>query len=139
MNLIATKTETHIGKVRSRMVEQIHEVNGLLEWSHEQYCNHQFEEYLLFVEKLSQGYPSVRSQIMYSPIFRGMWNNEWSIRDEYNFIPFAVDCWFDVPAITDEYLWLHSHVRLLQDEAFMNRYAQVMKLIHKDERRSSND
>lgn len=134
MNLIATKKQTHIGKVRGRMEKQIHEVNTLLDWSHEQYCNHQFEQYCLFVEKLSHNYPSVRTQLLYSAHFRGMWNNEWLIRNDYNFIPFAEDCAFDIPAITEEYLWLHSHVRLLQDEAFMVRYSNVLRLICKEEK-----
>lgn len=133
MNVIATKT--HIGKVRSRNKSQIHEVSELLGWTDQQYCNHQFDEYCKFVEKLSHNFPGVRDQILYSPYFRGMWNSEWMIRNEYDFIPYATDTCFDVPEITIEYLFIHSHVRLLQDEAFMSRYSGVLKLICQEERK----
>lgn len=133
----ATKTETHIGKVRSRNKSQIHQVGELLGWTDQQYCNHQFDEYCKFVERLSHDYPIVRKQILYSAYFRGMWNSEWMVRNESEFIPYAIEACFDLPEITAEYLFVHSHVRLLHDEGFMSRYSRVLKLICIDERKEN--
>ena len=87
-----TKTLTHIAKVRLESLTQSEQVMELLGWNWDQYTEHQFEQYCLFVDKVCQGWPRVREEILYSPVFRGFWINQWIIRNEWDWLPMAIDC-----------------------------------------------
>ncbi|MBD1394292.1 hypothetical protein [Mucilaginibacter glaciei] len=120
---------THIALVRAENNSQLSEVCELLEWTEEHYCKHQFYQYQMFVKSLCEGWPAVRFEIEYSPLFRGFFNNEWSSRNDTDFLPFSYDCKFDVPYMLEEYLFIHSYKRLLNDELFMMRFEHVRAMI----------
>ncbi|MEZ2337654.1 hypothetical protein AB6735_18555 [Mucilaginibacter sp. RCC_168] len=121
--------KTHIAQVRDENADQLNEVCELLGWTHEQYCEHQFLEYQLFVQELAKEWPAVCRQIEYSAVFRGFWNNEWAARVELDFLPFAYEIKFDRWAMTHEYHHINDFMILLNDDAFMLRFEQVRELI----------
>jgi hypothetical protein len=123
----ATKTP-HIQQQRNLIQTDQELAQTLLQWSHEEYCIHQFGEYCAFVEALTEGWAAVRQDILYSPVFRGFWNAQWAIRNREDFLEFATDC-PDYHYLKTEYLFVHSHERLLEDEEFMTRYSHMLKLI----------
>jgi len=125
------KTLTHIAKVRLESLTLSGQVMELLGWSWEQYTEHQFEQYCLFVDKVCQGWPRVREEILYSPVFRGFWINEWNQRNEWDWLPLATDCRDDFALIYDEYLYNHSHVRLLADDYFLSAYNHLLEVMRK--------
>lgn len=123
------KTKTpHIQQQRDLIQSGQDQAQNLLHWSHEEYCLHQFEEYCLFVEALTEGWPAVRQNILYSPVFRGFWNSEWSKRNQEDFLEFAPDC-PDYHYLKTEYLFIHCHERLLEDEEFMARYSNLIRIL----------
>lgn len=67
---------THIAKVRQQHLSQIDEVCQLLDWTHQQYCQHQFEQYQAFISILFKNYPELIKEVEYSAVFRGFWNKE---------------------------------------------------------------
>lgn len=102
-------------------------VQNCLGMTDEQYCWHQFNEYCAFVEKLTGGWGMIRAQLLYSPVFRGFWNNEWARRNREDFLPFAEG--LELETNLSEYDFIHSHVRLMNDEEFMDRYNNILKII----------
>ncbi|PSL06568.1 hypothetical protein [Cecembia rubra] len=126
--------KSHIGKVRKASKDQKQEIQDLLMWSDDAYCRFQFREYCHFVETLTTGWLKVREQILYSPVFRGFWNNEWNARDREfleftdSFSKYPLDQQERVYCMT-EYMLLHSHKALLEDDEFMMRYYQILKLL----------
>lgn len=102
-------------------------VQNCLGMTSEQYCQHQFREYCAFVETIAEGWEKVRTQILYSPVFRGFWNNEWARRNREDFLPFAAD--MDLEVNLAEYDFIHSHERLMHDDEFMERYNNVLRII----------
>lgn len=118
----------HIQQQRDLILTDQEETQAVLHWNHEEYCLHQFGEYCAFVEALTEGWKSVREDILYSPTFRGFWNSEWARRNNEDFLCFAIDC-PDYNYLKTEYLFLHCHERLLEDEEFMTRYSHILKLI----------
>lgn len=122
-----TKT-THIQKVRQSNLEAMHQVQQILSWSHDRYCQYQFQQYCRFVEEITQGWDLVRKEIMYSPVFRGFWNNEWNARDHEDFLCSATDC-EDSRYNLEEYLFLHDTDRLMEDDDFMHRYSNILNII----------
>ena len=133
MALNKTKHTSHIQSVRRQMEDARQSVQSCLRWSHMEYCEYQFEQYVLFADLLTEGWPRVREQILYSPLFRGFWNNQWLIRDKADFLPFAME--MDARNISElvymreEYLFLHSAHRLIEEDDFMRAYNQVLKLL----------
>lgn len=122
-------TPTHIARIRQSSASHAEKVQALLHWTHEDYTTIQFKEYCLFVELISEGYPEVRNEILYSPVFRGFWNNEWNRRDKEEFLENALDSGLPRDILETEYFFLHSSEALLEDDAFMFRYAQILKMI----------
>ncbi|WP_286755471.1 hypothetical protein [Roseivirga sp. UBA838] len=120
--------KTHIAKVRAAMQTTREQVQQLLGWDQQAYCDFQFQQYCAFVEKITDGWPQVRNDLMYSPVFRGFWNYEWNIRDQRDWLSFASDC-EDYGYKLSEYLFLNDHLRLLQDEDFMRAYNQTLEVI----------
>lgn len=121
-------TTTHIQQQRELILDEQSHVRELLRWSNEDYCMHQFGEYCAFVEALTQGWEAVREDILYSPVFRGFWISEWTTRNRLDFLCFADEC-PDYHYVKTEYLFLHSHERLLEEEAFMIRYGHLIKIL----------
>lgn len=128
-----TKT-SHIGTVRNNNLELKDQVQSCLDWTDQEYCDHQFEQYCEFVESLTTGWHKVREQILYSAVFRGFWNNNWSERDR-EFLGFAETFLQDntdpedIAYVLDEYRFSNSAKRLLEDDEFMSKYYQILKLL----------
>ncbi|MEO7212625.1 hypothetical protein [Mucilaginibacter sp.] len=120
---------THIAEVRETNTSQMGEVCDLLGWTIDQYTDYQFYQYQMFVWELCKGWPMVRKEIEYSPVFRGFWNNEWSHRNQHEFLPFAYDIKYDKWQMLEEYRLLNDHEALLNDDAFLIRYEHVRRLI----------
>ena len=120
--------KSHIAKSRLELLYSREQVLLLLGWTRETYCDFQFAEYMAFGEAISEGWPAVRNQLLYSPVFRGFWCKAWSQRETTDFIPFAKDC-TDYSHKLSEYHHLHSHLRLLEDEAFMDQYNHILDIV----------
>lgn len=148
-----TKT-THIATIRQKNQSQTSKVCQLLNWSEEQYCNYLFEQYCDFVKRMFYRYPvELYQTVLYSPVMRGLWNNEVFKRNALDFLPFAsaetepmleftddVDGIFCLPAckpgaahIVDEFMLIHAAARLVHDDEFMIKYNNVLSLIRKEE------
>lgn len=124
-----TRPQTHIQTQRLTAASEAEQVQSLLSWTHEDYCTIQFKEYCAFVESISEGYPQVQKEILYSPVFRGFWNNEWNRRDRQEFLEHAIDSGLTRDVLETEYFFIHCHEVLLEDDAFMIRYSHILKLI----------
>ncbi|HMI03057.1 MAG TPA: hypothetical protein VK541_11280 [Pedobacter sp.] len=143
------KKKTHIAKIRQKNQTQIDRVCQLLNWSHEDYCNHQYLEYEMFIAMACMVMPKSAILLRYSPQFRGFFNSEWMRRNDTDFIPYAnsvcsehIDIRYDgeefsgwriYPAveygdefIIEEYLMTHSHQSLFCDADFANRYKHMI-------------
>lgn len=92
----AIKKQTHIAKIREQNQGQIDKVCELLEWTREDYTNHQYHEYEMFVYKAFPSLPYAGQSVRYSSQFRGFYVNEWFTRNEIDFLPYATDL------VTDE-------------------------------------
>lgn len=119
---------THIQKVRDRNQAEMKQVQDILSWSQERYCEYQFAQYCRFVEELTEGWEMVRKEILYSPVFRGFWINEWNLRDHQDFLCFATEC-TDSRYNLEEYLFLHDTDRLMEDDLFMTKYSNILNII----------
>ncbi|MDO9554561.1 hypothetical protein [Rhodonellum sp.] len=124
----ATKQNSHIGTIRRIHTHDMARVMHCLKWTQQEYCDFQFFQYCAFVDTLTEGWAKVREEILYSPVFRGFWNSEWAKRDAEEFLEFAMDIQ-DRDYVTSEYLFIHDHKRLLDEDEFMNRYSHLLKLI----------
>jgi len=100
-----------------------------IEFSYEEFCNHQFENYENFVSLDFNQYPGLAKTIRYSAAFRKFWNVEWLYRNQTEFLPFAEDCSLSVKELRHEYFFMHSPERLLNQPAFLNRYEDILKSI----------
>jgi len=123
-----TTETTHIQQQLELILDEQSHAQELLRWTHEAYCLHQFGEYCAFVEVLTEGWLAVREDILYSPVFRGFWISEWTTRNRVEFLCFATD-FPDYHYLKTEYLFIHSHERLLEEEEFMTKYGHLIKLI----------
>lgn len=144
-----TKT-THIAQIRQQNQTQIEQVCQLINWTEEQYCNYHFEQYCDFVKRMFWGYPKeLYHTVLYSPVMRGLWNNQAQRRNDLEFLPFAIsetepmldfndnmDGIYCLPAcnpgaahIVDEFMFIHAAARLVNDDEFMHQYNQILKLI----------
>lgn len=126
------KQQTHISKVRQFDLTVTEQIQQLLGWSHEQYCNHQYEQYEAFLARECSNHPVIQQQLRYSETFRGFWNNEWIIRNQQEFLPFASECASDAADIVDEYLFINNHYRLINEVFFIHKYEAVLALILKN-------
>lgn len=131
---------------------QQQEVCRYFQWTAEQYCTHQLDEYEAFLNRTFLGYPSAMlNEVRYSPIMAGYWKNEWISRNEKEFILLARDLLneqmyidqngrlethvpssFDLANCYDEYLWIHSARRLVMDEKFVRGFNEVLRLIRQE-------
>ena len=130
-----TKTLTHIAQIRLESLTQSEQVMELLGWNWDQFTEHQFEQYCLFVDKVCKGWPRVREELLYSEVFRGFWINQWNIRNEWDWLPMAIDCRDNHALYFDEYLYIHNHMRLMDDQAFSLAYNHLLEVMRKGGRR----
>lgn len=134
-----TQTLTHIESIRLESLSLAEQTIQLLGWNWEQYTEHQFSEYCQFVDRICEGwYPEVRKQILYSPIFRGYWINEWNERTAIDWLPMASEDGNSHAYNLEEYFFLHDHMRLLNDDDFLMGYHRVTDMIRREEERYVN-
>lgn len=128
-----TQPKTHIAKVRQSDKSLIEEVCNLIGWSYEQYCEYQFNNYIQFVDRMFEHWPAeMANQVKYSSVFRGFWNNEASLRNQTEFMPFARFEPIDSPVILSEFLYTHCPLQLMHDDLFMMKYNHVLDIIRKE-------
>lgn len=152
MNTQTVKKQTHISLIRDLNLNQMQDVCLLLNWTELSYCQHQFDEYQLFLSRVFYGFPDeMLKQVMYSKIMSGFWNNEWSFRNEIDFIPFAHELLSDAlhtdldgmqitqfglssgdEFITEQYLYVHNHRVLMNDDQFMINFNDTLSSIRKE-------
>ena len=145
----ALKTNTHVAQVISDNLNQMQTVCELLNWTEQQYCNFQFEQYEAFIDMMFYGYPEIfANSVKHSPSFRGFWNCQVAERNRLDFIDFAkaeteelhevnMDgelipykaLPFGDAYIVDEFMFIHNPKRLMHDEEFMIQYNHTLKLI----------
>jgi hypothetical protein len=88
MKTLTTKT-THIAKVRQLNANQIDQVCEFLSWTRLEYCQYQYSQYEKFIARLCEDEPYAATVIRYSPVFRGLFCNEWMKRNDERFNPLA--------------------------------------------------
>lgn len=143
------KKTTHIAQVRADNRQGMHQVCHLLQCTEQDYCDYLFAQYCKFIEVRYKHYPDViANHILYSKLFRGMFNNAAAKRDEDEFLPFATDATTDGMMVNDlgelvelwavdlgcsdlieQWMGTHSYKRLLDDQQFINQFDHVVKLI----------
>lgn len=143
---------THIEAVRDMAYKQMLQICDYLGWTEEQYCAHQAEEYEVFLKRMFAGWPiEMLNEVRYSPVMAGLWKNEWRQRDGREFLPYAEieltpSMWVDAlgslhqhnpssfnqSQVFDEYLWIHSSKRLVNDDEFMKQYNRALTLIRNE-------
>ncbi len=150
MKTLTTQPTSLMARARRRQTSQIPEVCELLNWSHQQYCDHQYEQYELFITRKCEGYPKICRQLRYSPIFSGFWTNAWAQRNQVDFLPFAgdklsktyvsaegvlgINADYEVdPDMVDGYLYINNYMRLINDDEFMIQYDHALKLVRNAE------
>ena len=139
--------KTHIAEVREANLKGIQQVCHLLQWTEQDYCEFQFQQYCLFVDTKYSNFPDIiANRVLYSPLFRGFFNNEAYKRDEVEFLPFAEDLiepiWtvaeggeieiikpIDVEDLVTEWMLIHDYKRLLNDEAFIAGFQQLLTIM----------
>ncbi|MGY0034414.1 hypothetical protein [Pedobacter sp. NJ-S-72] len=145
---------THIAKIRQHNREGMQQVCHLLQCTEQDYCDYLFDQYCFFVQERYKAFPEVvLNRILYSSLFRGMFNNAAAQRDETEFIPQALDVTEDVTIINiygrlevlqtvplggqyliEEWHEIHSYKRLLEDNHFLNQFEHTLELISKTTR-----
>ncbi len=129
MATLTLKTKSsHIATVRKASQSVNERIQTALGWSHAKYCNHQFQQYLLFVDRFCSDTPKMRNNIRYSSVFRGFWCNEWVKRNELHFLP-SVTTEND-ESLVPEYLYINSYFYLLKSPEFMYKYDSLLQLIN---------
>jgi hypothetical protein len=139
---------SHIATIRQANQTQMQQVCQLLGWTLNQYCQHQYYTYEKLIERICYGYPAIAQQMRYSPVFRGFFNQEWALRTQTEFLPFAHDLVQDILQVNhhgqletilgtpygdaylhDEYAYIHNPMLLVNNHAFMHKYNNLLHLI----------
>lgn len=148
-NLKATLQTTLIEQMKVLNESMISTMCSILGWTEQQYCDHQFESYESFVFWVyKRDNQHLANKVRYSPIFRGLWNNEWLNRNDkfvhkakYDlFSGFEIDEsgeLLTVPPpdshtmekIVYEYKSIHSSWKLRNDPMFMQKFYHALDLI----------
>lgn len=151
MNTATQIKSTQATKVVAVHNKQVAEICSLLNWSTDQYYQFQYEQYEAFLKRAFYGQREIECKIVrYSPLMRGLWNNEWIIRNDNDFIEFARDSMqaqvlvnnigqlevIEVDeavqsSVYDEYIYIHNAQRLYNNFEFMAKYYHVLTLIAK--------
>jgi len=139
-------------KVVAMSERQVSEICLMLEWTEEQYYQHQYAQYEIFLARaLFSARTEIYNQIRYSPLMRGLWNNEWLHRNSSDFLPYGREFHFagvmehedgdlalylplenTLSSLVDEYEFIHHGKRLYSDEEFMIKFYHVLELINHD-------
>ena len=150
MRTALSKT-THIESVRDMAYNQMLQICSWFGWTEQYYSEHQLMEYELFLKRFFHGKPtSMLDEVRYSPLMAGLWKSEWISRNKSGLIPFAIDMCtesmhvnelghlihyipsdVDYATVYDEYCWMHSAKRLLNDSSFIQQVNYVINLISK--------
>ena len=101
-------------------------IRNFLQFTHLEYCNHQFENYEAFLNQDFNEDWVMNQKIGYSSAFREFWNEEWMLRNRLEFLPFAEDNTFDFQDLRREYFFIHCPQRLLNQPAFLSRYELIL-------------
>ncbi|EEI90224.1 hypothetical protein HMPREF0765_4175 [Sphingobacterium spiritivorum ATCC 33300] len=140
---------SHLELLKQQTAQQLKEVCTYLNWTEEQYCEHQLAEYEAFLARMFYGWPEkMLNEVRFSPIMSGFWKNEWFQRNRSEFLALAkedltstmsvnsdgkLECYepneFTYKQVYDEYIWIHSHRNLINQDYFMADYNRVLKLI----------
>lgn len=141
-----TKTTTHVSRAKEYNNSIMQQVCDLLNWTPDQYCNHQYACYEDTLHRLFYETPVVLEQLRLSPVFRGLFINEWNDRTKCDLLDQAMvqdsgtllapDGSFvfqelDSSNDEQEYLFIHSAHRLANDPEFLTAINQVMDLVFK--------
>jgi hypothetical protein len=87
---IKTKKTNLINLTRIKGNFQMKQICSFFDWTDQQYCDHQYQQYEEFLAFRMRHYDhSTFNKVRYSPLMRGFWNNEWIRRNEDIFIPTA--------------------------------------------------
>ncbi|MDM1048031.1 hypothetical protein [Sphingobacterium hotanense] len=151
--LIKPKNRSNAQQTIAYGAAQANEIRDFLSWSEQQYFEHQFEQYEEFLKRALYSSPmEIFNKVRYSPLMRGLWNNEWIFRNERQFLPMARDFNFSgvvenedgelvlyLPleeldtqeSLIDEYEFIHNAKILFSDHDFMVKFYHVLKLISK--------
>ena len=144
---IATKTTTHIARAKQYNDKVMQQVCELLNWTEQQYCDHQYRIYEKIVDRLFYEMPKEQQSIRYSPVFRGFFINEWNKRTIVEFLSYAViadsetcigaDGSLNHQEISDsandeqEYLFVHHQHKIIGDTTFLTSLNQALDIIFK--------
>lgn len=129
---------------------QLSEICGMLRWTEQQYCAHQFEQYEAFLKRAMLGsHESIVNRVRYSPLMRGLWNNEWIRRNEA-FLPMARYTMFeglevnrkgrlcnqapdeeDLERTTEDYYTIHNGKLLYSNFQLLSKFHHILKLIYR--------
>jgi len=149
--LIEPKKITHAGRACMISDNQVAEISEMLGWTDQQYYEHQFEQYEEFLKRSFYGCSiETYNKVRYSELMRGLWNNEWILRNEEVFLPMARFHLFNgmevddngvlfriTPVegskehVRDEYEFIHSGKLLYNNSKFLVKYYHILKLISK--------
>ena len=145
-------TLLHLQKIKNANNTDMQQICELIGWGQEQYCRHQFFVYDSVLSRRFFGQPAcLLNQAMYSDLMSGFFNNEWSKRNQTEFLPFAQehshfsqsyvcpkkglrlewDCQSVKAFLADEYLYCHNPYLLANDEIFLSRLNYTLNLIFK--------
>lgn len=83
-------SKTHISHIRKENQSQIDDVCCLLGWSRQDYCQHQFEVYDLFIDLMYPDAEKLAKTVKYHKSYTGFFINEWMRRNKEQFMPFAL-------------------------------------------------
>jgi hypothetical protein len=122
------KPISHISSVRYTDLTTSQYVQQVLGWTHQEYCNYQFEQYEDFAESDFYNHRPIIDKLRHSAVFRGFWNNEWALRNEIEFLPFAKDSDLPIWELKAMYKYIHSYEKLQSDHQFLKRYESVLSL-----------
>ncbi|WP_286803409.1 MULTISPECIES: hypothetical protein [Sphingobacterium] len=145
------KMPSLVEQTRVLCQEQIQEICRLMKWTEQEYCDHQFEQYEIFLKRALFGaHINVFNKVRFSPLMRGLWINEWMRRNEDIFLPMARYNMFEGMEVnekgilgtvvpdeesriytSEEYYTLHNGKRLYADADMMVKFGHVLNLIYK--------
>lgn len=151
--LIKPKKISQSSRVNSMGRDQINEICGYLGWTETEYFQHQFEQYEEFLKRRFHGCPQeIFNTVRYSPLMRGLWNNEWIHRNRTMFLEIARFILFEGMEINDkgelmiieppdgareqvfdDYCFAHNGKLLVGNEEFMMKFNNVVRIILENE------
>lgn len=144
-----TINDSHIQKAKDMAQSQMIQICTYMGWTMQKYCSHQLTGYEVFLQKkFKQCSAAMLNEVRYSSIMSGFWKNEWTHRNAIEFLPFAQDMLAEAVLVSDkgqliyyqpsdsaieqvqeEYHFINSPKRLINDENFMAQFNHTLKLI----------